>query len=58
MDNIELDFGALSIDNCILKSEGYKFHEGLLAQISQFHSSPVKVVQTDIYSGQVFLERY
>ncbi len=34
MDEIELDFGAITIDNATYKGEGYKFYEGLLAQCS------------------------
>lgn len=49
---IELDFGAITIDNSILKGEGYKFHEGLLAQLKQFNNSPVKVIQTDIIHNE------
>lgn len=36
MRDIELDFGAITLDNSTLKGEGYKFNEGLLAQMSQF----------------------
>ncbi|MCD9504753.1 hypothetical protein GLP37_21560 [Photobacterium phosphoreum] len=52
MNNIELDFGAITVDNAILKGEGYKFYEGLLAQMSQFKTSPVKVIQTDIVHNE------
>jgi len=48
MDDIELGFGAITIDNATFKAEGYKFYEGLLAQMRQFKDSPVKVIQTDI----------
>ncbi|MFN3882372.1 MAG: PIN domain-containing protein [Nitrincola lacisaponensis] len=48
MEEIELDFGAITIDNATFKGEGYRFHEGLLAQMKQFKKSPVKVLQTDI----------
>ena len=48
MDDAELDFGAITIDTCILLSAGYKFNEGLLKQMEQFARSPVQVVQTDI----------
>lgn len=53
MEEIELDFGAITIDNAILKGEGYKFYEGLLAQMGQFKDSPVKkVIQTDIVHNE------
>lgn len=52
MDDIELDFGAITIDNATLKGEGYKFFEGLLAQMHQFKDSPVKVIQTDIVHSE------
>jgi len=52
MDEIELNFGAISIDNATLKGEGYKFYEGLLAQIRQFKESPVQVIQTDIVHNE------
>lgn len=48
MKEIELDFGAITIDNSTFKSEGYRFYEGLLAQMRQFKESPVQVIQTDI----------
>lgn len=52
MNEIELDFGAITIDNSTLKSEGYKFYEGLLAQMRQFKESPVQVIQTDIVHNE------
>jgi hypothetical protein len=52
MDEIELDFGAISIDNSTFKSEGYKFYEGLLAQMKQFKKGPVRVLQTDIVHNE------
>lgn len=52
MNEIELDYGAITLDNSILKSEGYKFYEGMLAQMSQFKDSPVKVIQTDIVHNE------
>src|SRR6218665_1342712 len=52
MDEIELDFGAISIDNSTFKSEGYKFYEGLLAQMRQFKKGPVRVLQTDIVHNE------
>ncbi len=48
MEDIELDYGAITIDNASLKNEGYRFYEGLLKQMSQFKGSPVQVIQTDI----------
>ncbi|MBF1996651.1 DUF4935 domain-containing protein [Serratia symbiotica] len=52
MKDINIDFGAITIDNSILKSEGYKFYEGLLAQMSQFKKSPVQVIQPDIIHNE------
>lgn len=52
MDEVELDFGAITIDNTTYKGEGYKFYEGLLAQMRQFKESPVKVLQTDIVHNE------
>jgi hypothetical protein len=52
MDKIELDFGAITIDNDTYKGEGYRFYEGLLAQMRQFKESPVKVLQTDIVHNE------
>lgn len=52
MEDITLDFGAITIDNCVLKGEGYKFTEGLLRQMEQFEKSPVKVIQSDIIHNE------
>lgn len=52
MNEVELNFGAITIDNAILKGEGYKFNEGLLGQMRQFKASPVKVMQTDIVHNE------
>ncbi len=52
MNEIDLNFGAISIDNATLKGEGYRFNEGLLAQIRQFKESPVQVIQTDIVHNE------
>ncbi|HHD7487413.1 TPA: PIN domain-containing protein [Klebsiella oxytoca] len=52
MEKIELDFSAITLDNATLKNEGYKFYEGLLAQMRQFKESPVRVIQTDIVHNE------
>jgi len=52
MEDVELDYGAITIDNSTLKGEGYKFYEGLLKQMVQFSKSPVKVVQADIVHNE------
>lgn len=52
MKDVELDFGAISIDNETLKSNGYKFDEGLLKAMCQFKTSPVKVIQSDIVHNE------
>jgi hypothetical protein len=52
MEEIELDFGAITIDNATFKSEGYKFYEGLLGQMKQFKESPVQVLQTDVVHNE------
>lgn len=46
MENIKLNFGAISMDNATLKGEGYRFYEGLLAQMRQFKESPVQVIHS------------
>lgn len=52
MPDIQLDFGAITLDNSVLKSLGYKFHEGLLAELAQFRNSPVQIIQTDIVHNE------
>lgn len=52
MEDIELDFGAITIDNSILKGEGYRFNEGRLKQMAQFANSPVRVIQSDIIHNE------
>lgn len=52
MEEIDLDFGAITIDNTTFKGEGYKFYEGLLAQMKQFKNSPVQVLQTDVVHNE------
>ncbi|WP_333010361.1 PIN domain-containing protein [Kluyvera sichuanensis] len=52
MSEIELDFGAITLDNSTLKGEGYRFYEGMLAQMQQFKNSPVKVIQTDVVHNE------
>lgn len=52
MNEIDLDYGAITIDNSTLKGRGYNFHEGLLAQLNQFKKSPVQVIQTDIVHNE------
>lgn len=51
-ETIELDFGAITIDNASLKGEGYRFYEGILKQMRQFKDSPVQVIQTDIVHNE------
>ncbi|MHC1745519.1 MAG: PIN domain-containing protein [Negativicutes bacterium] len=48
MSDIELDFGAITIDTNILKQWGFQFDTGILNQMSQFLHEPVRVIQTDI----------
>lgn len=52
MKDVELDFCAISIDNETLKNNGYKFDEGLLKEICQFKTSPIKVIQSDIVHNE------
>lgn len=52
MEIFELDFGAITLDNTTYKSEGYKFYDGLLAQLSQFKDGPIKVLQVDIIHNE------
>lgn len=51
-EDIELDYGAITIDNASLKGEGYRFYEGILKQMRQFKDSPVQVIQTDIVHNE------
>ena len=51
-EDIELDYGAITIDNASLKGEGYRFYEGILKQMHQFKNSPVQVIQTDIVHNE------
>lgn len=52
MNYLELDYGAIAIDNSIFKAEGYKFQEGLLVQMRQFKDGPVQVLQSDIVHNE------
>ncbi|WP_404325880.1 DUF4935 domain-containing protein [Cobetia sp. UIB-001] len=52
ISRVELDFGALTIDNAVLKGEGYRFYDGLLYQMVQFRTSPIRVAQTDIVHNE------
>ena len=52
MEDMVLDYGAITIDNSVLKGEGYRFDEGLLKQMNQFAKSPVKVIQTDVVHNE------
>lgn len=42
------EYGAISIDNSILKGAGYRFHNGLLSKLKQFKGSDIRIVQSDI----------
>lgn len=48
ISDIELDFGAITIDTNILKKWGYQFDRGILNQMAQFLNGSVRVIQTDI----------
>lgn len=48
MNDIEIDFGAITIDTNILKKWGYQFDKGILNQMVQFLNEPIRVIQTDI----------
>ncbi len=50
--NTNISIGAITIDNAIFKSEGYRFDEGMLAQLKQFKESPIRVIQTDIVHNE------
>lgn len=52
MQNTHSYLKAITIDNCILKSQGYKFNEGILAQLTQFKNSRIKFIQTDIVHNE------
>ena len=45
-------FGAFSIDNSTLKSNGYKFNEGLLKQLIQFSNSPIQMIFSDVIHNE------
>jgi hypothetical protein len=46
------NFGAISIDNNVLKATGYNFDRGLLKELEQFKTSSVKVIQTDVIHNE------
>jgi hypothetical protein len=46
------DFGAISIDNNVLKATGYNFDRGLLKELEQFRTSAVRVIQTDVIHNE------
>lgn len=46
------NFGAISIDNNVLKATGYSFDRGLLKELEQFKTSAVKIVQTDVVHNE------
>ena len=50
MEDMVLDYGAITIDNSVLKGEGYRFDEGLLKQMNQFAKSPVKSFKQMLYT--------
>lgn len=43
-----MQFGAITIDTNIIKSNGYRFREGLLAQLNQFSGGDVRFVISEI----------
>lgn len=45
-------YGAISIDNNILKGCGYEFDQGLLRQLSQFANSPITIVFSDVIHNE------
>ena len=48
LDDEFFKYGAISIDNNILKGLNYKFNNGVLSKLKQFKNSNIKVIQTDI----------
>uniref|UniRef100_C6E4X9 DUF4935 domain-containing protein n=1 Tax=Geobacter sp. (strain M21) TaxID=443144 RepID=C6E4X9_GEOSM len=49
---LDINYDAITIDSCILKGEGYKFDEGLLALLDQFKDSSIQLVQSDIVHNE------
>lgn len=46
--NIEMEYGAISLDTSVYEHASFKFESGILQQLTQFKKSPVKLLQTEI----------
>ncbi|WP_323813948.1 PIN domain-containing protein [Cellvibrio sp. NN19] len=46
--NIEMEYGAISLDTNVYEQASFKFESGILQQLTQFKKSPVKFLQTEI----------
>ena len=53
MHTIELDYAALTLDSSVFIGHGLNLERGLLGQLSQFSSSPVKLVISEVVLQEV-----
>lgn len=53
MKRPDLDYDALCLDTCVLDSQGIAFERGLLKQLDQFASGPVKLLIPEIVHNEV-----
>lgn len=53
MEDISLDYAAITIDTCIFENHGLSLEKGLLAQLEQFSSSIVKFVLSDVVYNEL-----
>jgi hypothetical protein len=49
----QLDYGALCVDTCIFDSNAIALEKGLLKQLEQFASSPVRFLMPDIVQKEL-----
>ncbi|MET0009059.1 MAG: PIN domain-containing protein [Candidatus Thiodiazotropha sp. 6PLUC9] len=55
MLEIDLDYGAITIDTSVFDNNGIALEKGLLKQLDQFKSSPVKVIISEIVDNEVLI---
>ena len=53
MPNIDLDYGAITIDTSVFDNNGIALERGLLNQLDQFRDSPVQVLISEIVDNEV-----
>lgn len=53
MSEIDLDYGALTIDTCIFDANGISLEKGLFKQLDQFSGGPVKFVLANVVHYEV-----